>query len=65
MAKDIPSGHERSFKRGVSDSLLDDNNRDYDGKFIPFDLPSTQKDSYKMGRKEGDALRKQIGERIQ
>ena len=65
MAKDIPNGHGRSFKRGIADSLLDEAKRDYDGKYKPFDLPSTQTDSYKRGRVEGDKLRKEIEDRIQ
>ncbi len=64
MAKDIPSGQGRSYRRGVSDSLLEDK-KDYDGMYKPFDLPHTDAavEAYKKGRKEGDDLKKEISGR--
>lgn len=61
MAKDIPNGQGRSFRRGVSDSLLEDK-KDYDGMYLPFDLPHTDAavEAYKKGRSEGDKLKKEI-----
>ena len=58
MAKDIPSGQAKSFRKGVSDSLLQDK-KDYDGIFLPFDLPHKDEavEAYKKGRLEGDQLR--------
>lgn len=60
MAKDIPSGQAKHFRRGFSDSLLEDK-KDYDGVFLPFDLPHTDAavKAYKMGRNEGDALKQE------
>ncbi len=64
MAKDIPSGQGRSFRRGVSDSLLEDK-KDYDGMYKPFDLPHNDAaiEAYKKGRAEGDKLKKEIEDR--
>ena len=63
MAKDIPSGQAKSFRKGVSDSLLQDK-KDYDGIFLPFDLPHKDEavEAYKKGRLEGDQLKKQSEE---
>lgn len=60
MAKDIPSGQAKSFRRGVSDSLLEDK-KNYDGIFLPFDLPHKDAavEAYKKGRQEGDELKKE------
>ncbi len=55
----------RSYRRGVSDSLLDPKDRDYDGRYKPFDLPSSDKNAYKEARAEGDKLRKDIEGRPQ
>jgi hypothetical protein len=60
MAKDIPSGYAGSFRKGVSDSLLEDK-KNYDGVFLPFDLPHKDDaiEAYKKGRQEGDELKKE------
>ena len=47
--------------RGVYDSLYEPL-KDYDGAFLPFDLPHNDLavNSYKAGREEGDELKKDI-----
>jgi len=63
MAKDIPSGQGQIFRRGVSDSLLEDK-KDYDGIYKPFDLPHNDAaiEAYKKGRIEGDKIKKEAEE---
>ncbi|HAL65240.1 MAG TPA: hypothetical protein DCP10_06715 [Bacteroidales bacterium] len=62
MARAIPSRQVDIYKRGVSDSLLEDR-KDYDG-YIPFDLPhkDAARKAYKQGREEGDKLKKEAEE---
>jgi hypothetical protein len=62
MARNIPSRQLEIYKRGVSDSLLEDR-KDYDG-YIPFDLPhkDAARNAYKQGRLEGDEIKKKAEE---
>jgi len=57
MEQDIPHGHGGSFKRGVSDGLLEHNE-------IPDNLPNGHGESYRRGVAEGVALRQTIGRRV-
>jgi hypothetical protein len=57
MEQDIPHGHGLSFKKGISDGLL--NMADYNG-----DLPNGHDESYARGVQEGIALRATVAERV-
>lgn len=55
--RDIPHGHGLSFKRGVSDGLLEEST--YDGE-----VHETHRASYQRGVEEGVALRVAIADRV-
>lgn len=57
MEPDIPHGHGLSFKKGVSDGLLERN--DYAD-----DLPNGHNESYRRGVEEGLAIRHRIARRV-
>lgn len=57
MEQDIPHGHGLSFKKGLSDGLLERN--DYVD-----DLPNGHGASYERGVEEGVALREVIAARV-
>lgn len=57
MEQDIPHGHGRSFKKGISDGLL--SRTDYAG-----DLPNGHNESYARGVQEGIALRATVAARV-
>lgn len=57
MEQDIPHGHGLSFKKGVSDGLLDCS--DYANN-----LPDGHNGSYARGVEEGIALRRAIALRV-
>lgn len=54
---DIPHGHGLSFKRGVSDGLLEHN-------LFQNDIHSTNLHSYKRGLAVGQELKKQIANKV-
>ncbi|MEP2990901.1 MAG: hypothetical protein ABJO88_18250 [Parasphingorhabdus sp.] len=57
MEQDIPHGHGLSFKKGVSDGLLERN--DYAA-----DLPNGHNNSYALGVEEGAVLRQETALRV-
>ncbi|MDD4766340.1 MAG: hypothetical protein PHF87_01980 [Desulfotomaculaceae bacterium] len=61
LKKEIAAkGLDEGTRRGIADSVIDPDNRDYNGKYKPFDLPGSAKKEYKNARVEGDKLRKDI-----
>lgn len=61
LKKDIEAkGLGEGTRRGIADSVIDPDSRDYNGKYKPFDLPGSFKKAYKDARVEGDKLRKDI-----
>lgn len=56
VSKDLGEG----TRRGIADSVIDPDSKDYNGKYTPFDMPSKYKKEYKKARAEGDKLRKDI-----